>query len=132
MNNTYKLFFELIQVAIGSRESLSSVPFAEEWNAIYRMAVKQAVAGVCFYGVQLLPKEQIEAMPKKMMVQWLALAEVIRRKNVLMNIRCVELQRMLMDEGIFSSILKGQGAACYYRINNPDIGFKNDSFPWAI
>ena len=41
------LFFELIQVAIGRRDLLSRVPSADDWNMLYGLSVKQAVAGVC-------------------------------------------------------------------------------------
>ena len=46
------IFFELIQVAIGHRKSLSRVLSTAEWNVLYGVAVKQAVEGVCFYGIQ--------------------------------------------------------------------------------
>lgn len=62
-------FFELIQVAIGHRESLTSVPSANDWRALYNFSVKQAVAGVCFYGVQQLPKEQKDGLPESLKMQ---------------------------------------------------------------
>ena len=36
----YNLFYELIQVAIGRRGSLSRVPSAEEWSMLYGLALK--------------------------------------------------------------------------------------------
>lgn len=60
---TYNLFFELIQVAICRRDSLYRVPSASEWSMLYGLSFKQAVAGVCFCGVQQLPKEQLANMP---------------------------------------------------------------------
>ena len=41
----YNLCYELIQVAIGRRGSLSRVPSAEEWSMLYGLALKQAVGG---------------------------------------------------------------------------------------
>ena len=58
------LFFKLIQVAIGCREYLRRVPSAKEWNALYTMAQKQTVAGVCFCGLQRLPNEQRACLPE--------------------------------------------------------------------
>lgn len=110
----YNLFFELIQVTIGRRNSLSRVPSSEEWNMLYNISVKQAVAGVCFCGLQRLPANQLSELPKRLMMQWLALAEVIRQRNVLMNNRCVELLRMMNNEGLRCAILKGQGVAALY------------------
>lgn len=114
MFDTDNLFFELIQVSIGRCDSLSRIPSANEWSILYRLAVKQAVAGVCFYGVQQLAKEQREELPKELMLQWLAVAEGIKLRNVLMNRSCVEMQRLLSADGFRNCILKGQGVALLY------------------
>ena len=50
------LFFELIQVALVQREVLSHTPSEEEWRQLFSLAEKQAVLGVCFYGVERLHK----------------------------------------------------------------------------
>lgn len=116
------LFFELIQVAFCHRDSLSRVPSAAEWSMLYGMAVKQAVVGVCFCGVQRLPKEQLVEMPVQLKMKWFALAESVKQRNELMNRRCVELQQMLEKEGMESCILKGQGVARLYDFNVNDNG----------
>ena len=110
----HKLFFELIQVAISRRDSLSRVPSAEEWRALYGLAVKQAVVGVCFCGVSRLPKVQLVEMPVQLKLQWFALAERVKQRSVVMNQRCGELCRMLEKEGMRCAILKGQGVATLY------------------
>ena len=121
----YKLFVELIQVAICLRDSLSRVPSTAEWKALYSLSVKQAVAGVCFCGVQRLPKEQLVEMPARLKLQWFALATQIKARNELLNHRCVEVQRMLTEEGMKSCILKGQGVAKLYKIRNEELGVRN-------
>ena len=121
----YKLFFELIQVAICHRDSLSRVPSTAEWSKLYGLSVKQAVAGVCFCGVQRLPKEQLVEMPVRLKLQWFALATQIKARNELLNHRCVEVQRMLTEEGMKSCILKGQGVAKLYKIRNEELGVRN-------
>ena len=118
-------FFELIQVAIGRRGALSHVPSAEEWSALYGLSVKQAVAGVCFCGVQRLAVEQRSCLPALLKMQWLALATQIQARNELMNRKCVELQRILAEEGMNSCILKGQGVAKLYKIRNEELGVRN-------
>lgn len=115
-------FFELIRVAIGNLVCLSHVPTAAEWKALYSLSVKQAVAGVCFCGVQRLPKEQLVEMPVRLKLQWFALATQIKARNELMNHKCVEVQRMLTEEGMKSCILKGQGVARLYDFNVNDNG----------
>lgn len=121
----YNLFFELIQVAICHRDSLSRLPSTAEWSKLYGLSVKQAVAGVCFCGVQRLPKEQLVEMPVRQKLQWFALATQIKARNELLNHRCVEVQRMLTEEGMKSCILKGQGVAKLYKIRNEELGVRN-------
>lgn len=112
-----KLFFELIRVSIGRLDALSLVPSAKEWGALYGLSVKQALAGVCFCGVQRLPKEQVSHLPKQLMMQWFALAEQIRQQNVLVNERVCELQRLLEADGLRACVLKGQGLAENYNLD---------------
>ena len=54
------LFFELIQVALGTRICLSHTPSANEWGVLYAMAKKQSLVGVCFAGVQKLVDSEKE------------------------------------------------------------------------
>lgn len=117
---TYNLFFELLQVAIGHRDSLSRVPSAEEWSVLYGFAVKQALIGVCFCGVQRLPKEQVVEIPRRLMMQWFALAEKIKQRNVLMSLRCAELCQIMEGDGMQCAILKGQGVAELYSCRASD------------
>lgn len=117
------LFFELIQVSTGKLDALSCEPSTAEWNALYGMAVKQAVVGVCFCGVQRLPKEQ--QPPKVLLLQWFALAEQIKQRNRLVNARACELQRQLEDDGLRACVLKGQGVARLYDFyDNVNVKYK--------
>ena len=86
-------FFELIQVSIGKSEALSRVPSAEEWHKLYSLGVKQALVGVCFYGIQRLPKEQ--QPPKALLLRWFTISEQIKQRNRLVNARACELQTLL-------------------------------------
>lgn len=54
LNMIQQLFFELIQVSLGTRMCLSHTPNADEWGELYKMAKKQSLVGVCFAGVQKL------------------------------------------------------------------------------
>ena len=118
------LFFELIQVAICRRDSLSRVPSAVEWKGLFALARMQALAGVCFYGVQRLPKEQIVEMPMQLKMQWLAMASQIQRQNEMLNQRCAELSRRLTESGFACCLLKGQGVARLYDNDNVNLNDK--------
>ena len=49
---TGKLFFELIQISLGRRQDFSCPPSSSQWPVLYRLAMKQALAGVLYVGVE--------------------------------------------------------------------------------
>lgn len=112
------LFFELIQVGIGTREKLSCIPSVAEWMNLFVLANKHAVLGVCFQGVQLLnihQPMQMQNLPIKLKMQWLGLTANIQVKNELLNKRAKEVTEMFAEGGFRSVVLKGQGLAQLYR-----------------
>ena len=118
-------FFELIRVAIGHQVCLSRTPSADGWGELYAMAKKQAVVGMCFCGVQQLPKEQLVEMPVQLKLQWFTLAESVKKKNEVMNRKCAEVYNALTKEGFRCVILKGQGVAELYEIRNEELRVRN-------
>lgn len=122
------LFFELLQVTLGAKSVLSYTPSAEEWGEIYRQAEKQAVLGVFFQGVQQL-KEQMQYPPKELLFQWIAVAELIKRQNVLAFRRSYEIVNLFAESGCRSCILKGQGNALMY--TNPYSRMSGDIDIWV-
>lgn len=111
------LFLELVQVSLGQRVVLSSIPSETDWKSIYVNAIKQALVGVCFYGVQKLYvkyPEQVCNLPEKLRHHWMTLAFKIQRRNLLLNQQCKIVQDKFLDAGFETSILKGQGVASYY------------------
>lgn len=109
-----KLFFELIQVAIGRRAYLSHTPEAKEWEMLYRLAENQAVLGVCFAGVKRL-QEFDNSVPVSLYMQWLAMAANIQQRNGDMDQKTAEVWALLKKAGLDCTILKGQGVAHYYK-----------------
>ena len=102
-----QLFFELLRVSIGVSGCLSKTSTNEEWKALYDMAKKQSLVGVCFAGVQkLVPKHQ---EPEEMLyLTWMGMAAKIQQRNEVVNLQCVEVQRMIADKVHRSCIIKGQ------------------------
>lgn len=127
---TSSLFFELIQVSIGRRASLSRVPSANDWSVLYGLSVKQAVVGVAFLGVQRLPKEQTVCLPASQKMQWLALTTQIQTRNELVNRRCLNLQQLLAENGLRGCILKGQGVAALYSVQLQSLRQSGDIDVW--
>ena len=96
------LFFELIRLSIGTGGELSSAPTSNQWRQLFAMAKKQAVAGICFEGVQKLAKgnaAMVKNLPETLLMQWLTFAANIQDRNVLMDQRCSELQHELNEAG---------------------------------
>ena len=131
MNNIDCLFFELIQVALGTRICLSHTPSANEWGKLYAMAMKQSLVGVCFAGVQkaspqpspegkgeksLLLRGDLEEayIPEMLYFTWMGMAAKIQQRNETVNRQCVELQKRLSADGFRSYIMKGQYVATLY------------------
>lgn len=122
------LLFELIQLSIGRRESLSRTPNEKEWRVLYDFCLKQAIAGICFCGVQKLPKEMMPA--KEVLLRWFAIAEQIKRRNILLDKRAKELTVKFAEGGFRSCVLKGQGVAnlyCDNDCNNISLGLYRQS-----
>ena len=107
------LFFELIQVALGKRSVLSRTPSEREWQELFDMAEKQAVAGVAMAALEKL-NEQGQKPPMELLYDWIGLSEQIRQENLRLNKCCKRLQRKLGKAELRSSILKGQGILLYY------------------
>ena len=55
--DTTVIFFELIQIAIGTREAdtFTHTLSNDEWQQIYDISIKQTVAGIVFLGINKLP-----------------------------------------------------------------------------
>lgn len=106
------LFFELLQIALGNRERLSTVPSAKEWAEIYAESERQAITGILLHGIDKLPAEQ--RPPQALLLQWIGVGQMIEQRNRLMDSRCHELLEKLSKHGLRGSILKGQGIALLY------------------
>lgn len=110
-----ELFFELLRVAMGTQDGLSSAPTADEWRSLLGMAQKQALVGVCFAGVKRLERRTpLKTMPVPLRMQWVAMTAHIQRQNEVVNRRCGELCRKLSEEGFETCLLKGQAFAEIY------------------
>ena len=108
-----QLFYELIQVALGTRICLSHTPSADVWGELYAMAKKQSLVGVCFAGVQKLVNQQQEP-PEMLYLTWMGMAAKIQQKNETINRQCVEIVEQFRKDGLEVCVLKGQGVASYY------------------
>lgn len=108
-----RLFFELLQVALGHYSSLSTAPSEKEWKAIFYISQKQTVASVVFEALETLSNKGIKP-PQALLFEWIGLSEQVRNQNRVVNQRCAEITKTFCDAGWKTCILKGQGNALMY------------------
>lgn len=108
-----KLFYELVQVSIGQRPSLSHSPTQEEWKRLHAAAGKQSLRGVCFAGVKRLAELGISP-DRPLYLKWMGEAAILQKRNEVLSERCSQIRAELQKEGFDMCILKGQGVAKYY------------------
>ena len=107
-----ELFIELLQVSLGTRDGLSRVPSAVEWQGLYDEAQRQAVAGILACGIEWLPKEQ--QPPQTILLQWIGLTLQIEQRNKLTTKVCSDVVTQMEKEGLRCCVLKGQANHRYY------------------
>lgn len=109
------LFFEVLQVALGSRESLSYVPSAIEWGEIKELCIRHALPGVGFYAIRKLSETDAGYLPPRVMILELYALE---RKMIQTIEQQIEDARRLTElfeqEGFGACILKGCSLAGIY------------------
>lgn len=115
IDNTYKMFFSLIRVALGIQHSLGKSPSLKEWRDIFQLAKMQTVLGICFYGIQKLPREEtLELKTDRLFTFWLGLVVQIEKRNEELNRKCQEVVQTFHNDRFQCCILKGQGIAMIY------------------
>lgn len=106
------LFYELLQLSIGTREKLSRVPSVYEWEWIYDEAERQAVVGVLLDGLERLPDDQLP--PLELKLQWIGMVQIMEAEYKTHCERAAELTRRFRAVGLHSCILKGVALAQLY------------------
>ena len=107
-----KIFFDFLRFCIGSAKEIPDSLKEADWEEIYAIAKKQALLCVLFHGIQRLPKES--APEQKLLMQWMAMAEMIRKQNIRLFQDSVKVCQNFENEGFPNCILKGQGNALLY------------------
>lgn len=108
-----QLFYELVQVGLGRRQSLSRTPSQKEWMGLLAEAGRQSVMGVCFAGVRNLAKSG-QTPERPLYLKWIGRATAIQKRNQVVSETCNKVRQELLKEGMESCVLKGQGVAAYY------------------
>ena len=72
------------------------------------------MAGIAFHGVERLSEEQ--RPPKALLMQWYMMTERIKAMNADLDRKALAVANKFLDEGFPGMILKGQGIAQLYRV----------------
>ena len=107
-----KIFFDFLRFWIGSAKEIPGSLKEVDWKELYAIAQKQALLGVLFHGIQRLPKEL--APEQKLLMQWMVMAEIIRKQNIRLFQDSVKVCKNFENKGFANCILKGQGNALLY------------------
>ena len=107
-------FFELLQVALGTRDKLSRDPNSKQWEGMLNESDRQTITGVMLDGIERLPQEQ--RPPIDTLLEWIGVVQIIEKQSKVMNQRSAEVIRMFEDAGFEACVLKGQGNALMYPV----------------
>ena len=107
-----RLFFELMQVAVGTRSALSRVLTKMEWEGVYACCLKQTLVGMGYVAIQKLPKAQWP--PADVVLKFTAMATRIKSRNELLDKTCVTVCQRMDHDGLDAVILKGQANSINY------------------
>ena len=107
-----KIFFDFLRFCIGSAKEIPGSLKEVDWKELYAIAQKQALLGVLFYGIRQLPKKL--APEQKLLMQWMVMAEMIRKQNIRLFQDSVKVCKNFENKGFANCILKGQGNALLY------------------
>lgn len=118
LETSYHLFFELLQVSLGLRTSLSVSPSVRSWSKIFKIAEEQAITGVLISGLDKLPTNQ--RPPQLLLLEWIGQGEAIRQRNKVMDDAVIRLFKKISDKGVEMFVFKGQTIAALYT----DVGLR--------
>ena len=108
-----KQLFNLVKSALWQTMADASL-FGEQtdWQAIYKFARKQTVAGIAYDGMLTLPAEL--QPPRALLLQWSNSLMLCEDNNHLLNERIETLFQHYQTAGLKPFLLKGQGVAQNY------------------
>ena len=106
------MLIELLQAALGIRNSLSHIPSDEEWDNVYKLSVSHGVVGVLYGGIERLPKEH--RPHKRLLLEWFAQAECYRRMYERQRKAVESLNELWRNKGLTVLELKGDSIGKFY------------------
>lgn len=95
--NIERLFFELLQIAISNRETLSVTPTKEQWAELFALSKKQALVAISMAGVTRLIHSKSSGtrasdygksigIDEMTYLKWLGLTAKVAQRNKVLNV----------------------------------------------
>ena len=124
-------FFELLQLSIGTREGLSEMPSAKEWEVLLEEAVRHGVAGIMYPVMQKLYNEKSASIPKSIILQWSGNAIQYKKANERVSKQCEKVLAHFRQAGFQAIVLKGQSNLANYPSHLRDYRVTGDIDVWV-
>lgn len=139
MERTEEKFFHLLQVAIGTRQTLLCTPSAKEWTELFALSKKHALSAVAFRGLLKLKERTPNdngfgsslGIEELCYLQWLSLTAKVAQRNKELSAECAEVCRNLVHDGFKTIVLKGQSNLEYYPDELKDCRTAGDIDVWV-
>lgn len=113
-----RLFYQLLQVAIGTRNTLDMQPTSREWALLFELSKKQSLVAVAFWGVYKLNSGSdfgsSLGFDEVTYLKWLGLIAKVAQRNKEVTEACREVTELLEKDGFHSCVLKGQSNLVNY------------------
>lgn len=121
-------FWELLQICVGTREVLTSVPASQDgWGRLFRAFDVHSMLGVVFPALEKA-SAQVD-VPAVVYLSWERAAEKVRRRSLELRRASGELWRIFRAHGFQSCILKGQALSPLYPC--PELRQSTDIDVWV-
>ena len=121
------LFFELLQVALGTRRFLSKDLSAKEWINLYEESEKQSIEGIMLSGLEQLPEEQ--RPPQELLLQWIGITQMTEQNTQRLAKASLDAVDYFHKNGFACTLLKGGAVGRYYA--KPDRRSSGDVDIWV-
>lgn len=124
---TTEILFKLLRLSTGAEEPCFPVLTAQDWQAVYDLAIQQSVLGLVFGGIERLPNDR---WPDKMMsMKFYAQVKYIRSFSGQAVEASHSSVRRFARDGFRSVILKGVSVAALYPV--PELRSAGDVDIWV-
>lgn len=103
-----RLYIDLLQVAIGTREQLPQMPSDAEWETLFTEAKHQGLIGISFVGIKKVVAQSGYILPHKMLLKWSGGAMQLKDQNAHISAQGERVLRYFREAGFQAIVLKGQ------------------------